>query len=237
TSITRPQFLEFEDRGGIIPAHTVGVWTTGVLAAGADKFTYDIYGGNSQRIDLVGGAPQTGELNPNMAAATNHKGAAGFNLGYVPAAVEGLKIGLHGYIATIDDDAVPPNSTRLRFAGGYFAYLGNDWEILGEYYGFSNVDQSGGSGTHRSNAGYVQVGRLLFGKWTPYARGEKTSLDQTDAYCAQQAGGGSYDRAVAGLRYDLDPRAALKLEVNHTRFTDRIVSSFSEVRVQWAIRF
>jgi hypothetical protein len=237
TSITRPQFLEFEDHGGIIPAHTVGLWSTGVLPVPSGKITYDVFGGNAARIDLVGGAPGSGELNPNTAAANNNRGSAGFNLGYVfPGAAEGLKLGLHGYISTVNDDAVPQNSTRVRFAGGYFAYLDNDWEVLGEYYGFANVDLSGTTGTHRSSAGYLQIGHA-FGPWTPYARGEKTSLDQTDAYFAQQAQGGSYERGVAGIRYDLDPRAALKLEVNHTRFTDRVISSFSEVQAQWAIRF
>jgi hypothetical protein len=237
TSVTRPKFLEFEDLGGIIPAHTVGMWATGTMPAGAGKLSYDLFGGNSPRIDLNAGTPGSGELNPNTAAATNRHASFGFNLGYLfPGALQGLKLGLHGYTATIDDDAVPPDSTRLRFAGGYLVYLENDWEVLGEYYGFNNLDLSGGSDTHRSRAGYLQAGRM-FGRWTPYARGEKASLDQTDAYFAQQENGGSYDRWVAGLRFDLDPRAALKLEANHTRFTDRVVSSFNEVRLQWAIRF
>src|SRR5262249_17085474 len=195
TSITRPQFLEFEDHGGIIPAHTVGLWSTGVLPVPVGKITYDAFGGNAARIDLdaPGGTPGSGVLNPNTAAANNNRGSAGFNLGYVfPAPAEGLKVGLHGYISTVADDAVPANSTRVRFGGGYFAYLDNDWEVLGEYYFFNNVDLSGASGSHRSSAYYVQAGHV-FGPWTPYARGEKTSLDQTDAYFAQQAQGGSYN--------------------------------------------
>jgi len=35
TTLTRPKFLEFEDRGGIIPAHSVGLWGTGAVQAGA----------------------------------------------------------------------------------------------------------------------------------------------------------------------------------------------------------
>src|SRR5215831_287774 len=238
TSITRPQFLEFEDHGGIIPAHTVGLWSTGVLPVPSGKVTYDVFGGNAARIDLnAAGDPSSGQLNPNTAAATNNRGSAGFNLGYIfPGPAEGLKVGLHGYISTVNDTAVPQNSTRVRFAGGYFAYLDNDWEVMGEYYGFSNVDLSGTSGTHRSSAYYFQAGHA-FGSWTPYARGERASLDQTDAFFFQQAQGGSYDRVVAGVRYDLDPRAALKLELTRTRFTDRIVSSVNEVQAQWAIRF
>src|SRR5215467_14030869 len=102
TSITRPQFLEFEDHGGIIPAHTVGLWSTGVLPVPAGKITYDAFGGNAARIDLQNappGTPGSGQLNPNTAAATNNRGSAGFNLGYVfPGSADGLKVGVHGYI-------------------------------------------------------------------------------------------------------------------------------------------
>jgi len=237
TSITRPRFLEFEDRGGIIPAHSVGLWGTGAVRAGSGRITYDLYTGNSQRIDLDAGAPGSGVLDPNLGSSTNHNAMAGFNLGYLFSGTsDGLKLGVHGYTAKIDDDAVPVDSTQVRFLGGYGVYLGNDWEILAEYYRFNNQDLSGGSGTHPSWAGYAQIGKLI-GRWTPYARFEKTILDQSDAYFAQQASGQSYDRSVAGIRYDLDPRAALKLEANRTRLTDRQLSSFNELRMQFAIRF
>jgi len=42
TSLRRPRFLEFEDKGGILPAHTVGAWLTGAIRAGDGKFTYDL---------------------------------------------------------------------------------------------------------------------------------------------------------------------------------------------------
>jgi len=236
TSITRPKFLEFEDRGGIIPAHSVGLWSIGAIPAGAGKVTYDLYTGNNQRI--VGtGAGGEGTLNPNLATSTNRRAMAGLNLGYqFSGALDGLKLGAHGYTARIDDDAASLNSTRVRFTGGYLVYLENDWEILGEYYRFNNGDLSGGTGSHRSWAGYLQIGKTLE-RWTPYARYEKAALDQNDQYFAQQASGGSYKRSVAGVRYDLDPKAALKLEVNRTSFTDRTVSDFNELRLQWAIRF
>ncbi len=51
-SLRRPNFLQFEDNGGIVPAHTVGVWLTGLsrTGGGGGKLLYDIYIGNSQQI-------------------------------------------------------------------------------------------------------------------------------------------------------------------------------------------
>src|SRR5215469_13747339 len=49
-SLRRPRFIEFEDHGGIMPAHTTGLWLTGSERLGDAKVTYDAYIGNSQRI-------------------------------------------------------------------------------------------------------------------------------------------------------------------------------------------
>src|SRR6266853_6992272 len=54
TSLRRPRFIEFEDHGGIMPAHTVGAWLTGSERLGDEKLTYDLFNGNSQRV--TGGA-------------------------------------------------------------------------------------------------------------------------------------------------------------------------------------
>ena len=34
TSVLRPQMIDFEDKGGIVPAHTVGIWGSGAVRAG-----------------------------------------------------------------------------------------------------------------------------------------------------------------------------------------------------------
>jgi hypothetical protein len=67
-------------------------------------------------------------------------------------------------------------------------------------------------------------------------RYEKANLDQNDVYFGSLNSGGSYSRSVLGLRYDLDPRAALKVEGNRTH-DDRLASSYDEIRLQFAVRF
>ena len=49
-----------------------------------------------------------------------------------------------------------------------------------------------------------------------------------------------YWKVLAGLRYDVDPKAALKVELNSTRKEDigpGISDKFPELRFQYAIRF
>jgi hypothetical protein len=228
-SLRRPQFLQFEDSGGIVPAHTVGLWLTGAQQAGTGKVRYDLYAGNDQQI--VGGV-----LDMRNAGGPHGGLMGGGRIGYQfnAGAAEGLILGLHAFSTRIDDDAA--NVTRVRAYGGYAAYDTDQWEGIAEIYLFDNQDLSGGSGSHSSNAGFVQLGhRAAWG--VPYARYERTSLDQTDAYFARLQGGASYHRVALGVRFDIDLKSALKLELANTRLTDRSLDQYGEGLVQYAIRF
>lgn len=234
TSILRPMFLDFEDKGGILPAHTVGAWLTGNVRAGEGKVSYDLYAGNGPRLE-------SNVLNPNSARDDNHQAMVGFNLGYnFSGAAEGLKLGLHGFKTEVSDD-VGGSKTDVHMTGVYGTYITDEWELLSEYYHFNNYDTLGGGDKHGSNAWFAQLGRN-FGVWTPYGRYEKTSLNQNDPYFFNQVSGISYTRTALGLRYDLTPTSALKAELNRTRmngtnFNGLIDDSFSEARLQWAVRF
>ena len=230
TSVRRPRFLDFEDKGGILPAHTVGAWLTGGMRAGDGKLTWDVYGGNSPRI-----ADNT--LNMNNAGSTNHNWTAGANLGYAfGGRLEGLKAGGFFQRARVDDDAAVVNTTRLNFHGAYAVYDTKRWEHIIELYRFNNSDLTGASGTHRSAAGVAQFG-YRSARWTTYGRFERAALDQNDNYFAQQASGLSYTRHAFGLRFDLDAKSALKLELARTRNTDRDPAQLSEALLQYAVRF
>lgn len=259
TSVLRPRFLEFEDKGGILPAHTTGLWLAGAMGTDQGRFGYDAYAGNAPQIVDTAPASSLATVNPVgfsstvnagtyagsgtldmvQSGSTTHRTSVGFNAWLEPRAVEDLRLGLHGLRATVADDSADANLTRVNMLGGYVAYLGEPWEILGEYYKFRNDDLSGGTGNHDSWAGFAQVG-YTFGLWTPYARVERAELEQTDNYFAVQASGRSYKRAAFGMRYAIDPKAALKLEINNTRKEDLGAAgndSYVETRAQYSIRF
>lgn len=230
TSVLRPQMIDFEDRGGVIPVHTVGIWGTGAVHAGSGKISYDLVVASSPSIN-------GGVLNPNDSGKSDPGWMQGFNLGYhFGDSAEGLEIGLHGYRADVRDDSVFSNVTRVNIFGGYAVIDSAVWEMIAEYYGFRNKDLSGGTGRFGSWAGFVQLGRHI-GRWTPFARLEKASLNQADNYFALQATGRSYSRQAVGLRYDLTANTALKLELNHTRTETALPVGFNQLLMQSAIRF
>ena len=251
TSVLRPRFLDFEDSGGVLPAHMLGIWGTGKARAGKGKFTYDWYVGNGPKISGATTAPspanyQTGGLNPNIAGDDNHSAMTGLNLGYeFSGSLDGLRLAVHwlhgdvsAYSGATTIPATPLNTTGLNMAGGSLVYLSNDWEFMSEYYGFNDKDKSAGL-KHKSRAGYVQIGRS-FNDLTPFIRLERTILNQQDNYFSMQANGQSYARQILGLRYNLSQKAALKLELGNSSFKEelgRTALSYRSLNLQYAIGF
>jgi hypothetical protein len=232
SSLRRARVVEFERTGGIMPAHTVGVWFAGANRSGIGRLYYDFYVGNSQRIGA------DGFIDTNNAGNTDGELIFGANLGLVPEWTrDSLRFGITAFTAEIPDAVLPsPNRTQVNNLGVYAVYDTDRWENFIEIYGFDNEDLTGGTGRHSSDMGFVQLGYRT-GRFTPYARYERASLDQADNYFAAQRFGTSYEREAIGLRYDLDLTSALKLEVAHTRITDRVLNEFEEALVQYAIRF
>lgn len=211
TSVTRPRFVEFEDKGGIIPAHSVGLWATGKSRWGPGKILYDAYLSNGPRI-------RSRQLNFNAFTDDNAGKMLGGALGYAPTStLSGLVVGVHAFGSTVNTYANSGgvlNQSKLRMGGAFFGYDADDWETIGEFYRFSNVDTSTGS-PHSSQAWFLHVGRT-YGTLTPYVRYEQTRLDSADNYFASQQLGRSYRRVLAGLRYALDARSSLKVEFSDT---------------------
>ena len=237
TAAIRPRFLGFEDQGGILPAHGVGLLANGSMRAGEGKVQYDAYIANGNSI-----TNRVLDFNPVKDDNTNKM--VGGNLRYsLGGALDGLTLGLHGLTQQVDgyesDQTIKNNSTKMNVFGGFAVYDNNNWEVIGEYYRFRNKDLSGGTGTHTSWAGFAQAGYTFADKWTPYARFEKAALDQTDSYFSGQASGASYQRQSIGLRYNLNQFSALKLELNRTKDepTSAPALNTNEARVQFAVRF
>lgn len=212
TSISRPRFIDFEDKGGLLPTHSIGLWGSGHADLGSGKLNWDAYVANGPRV-------RERTLDFNAYTDNNSNKMLGFNLGYSSqGGLGGLTLGAHGFttlVAAVDSDNATLSRTRLRMLGGYVGYDEDDWEVIGEYYRFRNSDLDSGKPSN-SSAWFMQVGKT-FDQWTPYLRAERAALQPGDRYFASQAAGRSYRRSAAGLRYVLDPRAALKLEWSWTK--------------------
>ena len=232
-SILRPRFIAFEDNGGTLPAHSVGLWATGKINSGVGKISYNAYVANAQTIELENG-PGSGVLSPNAAGSPNGRATLGGSVGFhFSGALKGTEVGAHWLRSTIDDTSAEANRTRVGMFGGYIVYDENDWEIIGETYQFRN--RSGGK-SFSSNASFLQIGRE-FGAFTVFGRAEKGRFDQADPYFGQQESGRSYSRLSTGLKFDVTPSAALKFELLRHKPKDTGQESYTEGLAQFAVRF
>jgi hypothetical protein len=120
--------------------------------------------------------------------------------------------------------------------GGYGVFDSDRWEHMAEVYLFNDQDLTGGTGYHRSEAGFAQLGYRA-SRGVGYLRYERAAFQQADQYFFQQRMGNSYYRGALGFRFDIDFKAALKLEIASTHDTDRVTDQYNEALVQYAIRF
>jgi len=233
TSILRPNFIAFEDSGGILPAHTVGLWATGRTSTAAGKFEYDVYAGNGDQVS-------NGILDFQGGGGFHNSLESGFRASLSPDAVPGLTLGLHGLregVTGTDITGTQQGTAEMQFLGGYVYFENDNWELISEYYNFRDKDVSGGKGILGSWASYAQLSRVLGNQLTGYVRWERAALNQGDPYFSLQEYGSSYSQVTAGVRYDLDPRSAVKVQFDHNRsdLVGGVIQNW--VRLQYAVRF
>jgi len=215
---------------------------------GAGRINYDLYVGNSDSL-------RDGQLDYNAVGFDETSPAAGFRVGISPKAVPGLVVGVHGLSEKIDSfsgtvpdgqvNGVQNGQIGVQVLGGYMFYESDKWELISEYYHFNNSDLYGSAGTNSSWAAFAQAGYLLADRWTGFVRYEKAALNQNDPYFAlmnaANAGttfyGSSYNRMTVGARYDLDPRTAIKFQVEQMIDDADAQNVVNWFRTQYAVRF
>jgi hypothetical protein len=249
TSIYRPRFLDFEDKGGILPAHSTGLWAKGQARIMDQKLVYNFYVANGSRI-------VDGTLDMNQVRNDKDRmmvgGSVALNL---RGALDGLQVGVHALSSEVDSyntgagpdaaiydsNATATSKTDVMMTGGFLVYDAHDFEVIGEYYNFANKDISNsGAEAKKSYAAVAQVGYAVREDLRPYVRYERANLDQTDSYFSQQTSSGkSYKRTTAGLRYDLNPKATVKAEYLETSLQDPTAGDpvYKVWQMQYAIRF
>src|SRR6267378_6784552 len=124
TTTGRPFLFEFEDRGGILPIHNVGVTASGRIPSGALGLHYVAEVGNGRT-----SRSREFEQVQNVLDENNHK-SVNFSVFARPEAVRGLQAGLSIY----RDLLAPLNSPRIgeTILAAHAVYTGLSFEWLNE---------------------------------------------------------------------------------------------------------
>jgi hypothetical protein len=211
-TVDRPEIVRFEDEGGLIPAHSVGLHADGRFSlgrAGAIRYDIDVANGRGRTPSEV-----TNLFDPNGSKAIN------LRLRFEPAFLDGLILGGNFYLDRISATGGPAMPMTIatideRIFGAHVAYLEHDIHVIAEYLNIVHTTM-GESGM--TQAGFGEIGYEIR-RITPYLRYERVSFPATvDPFFAQNllAERGSFYSLVAGSRYTLNDNLALKLEVGQT---------------------
>jgi hypothetical protein len=218
----RPGWVDFEDNGGLIPSHTVGLHLDGrVPLGGFASLRYDLEVGNGRGrvVDDV----------QNLTDVNNSK-AVNLRLRLEPRAVPGLIVGANVYLDRISANndlalAAPIPEMDERIIGAHAAYLEGPLHLIAEGAAFFHL-ATASPATYTTIAGFIEAG-WSFGDFTPYLLAERVSFPTPmDPFFATASGGafgtltagafGSYSRVRAGVKWTASDNFALKLELGHT---------------------
>jgi hypothetical protein len=243
TSIARPKMEQFEDSGGILPAHTTGVMIDG---------EGDLWGGQTGYTFGVGNG--RGPVKDTPAFYVAYTKSASFMLSLYQQWDSGLRLGPNFYFSQLpggiqqNSDGSPlsggpdtrPGATNTNnaaisgpkgneYIGGFHVvYQAGKVEWLNEYqymvhtYAANQVKYDGSAAANtKIHLFYTQFAYTL-GRFKPYLRFELDKPNGVDAYLNAYTGNidpgllGTLRAYILGGRYELTASSALKLECNYT---------------------
>jgi len=203
TTTGRPFLFEFEDRGGILPIHNVGVTASGRIPSGALGLHYVAEVGNGRT-----SRSREFEQVQNVLDENNHK-SVNFSVFARPEAVRGLQAGLSIY----RDLLAPLNSPRIgeTIFAAHAVYTGLSFEWLNEALVLRHAPQ-GTPRVFHTPGFYTQISKR-FGSYRPYVRYQYVNASQSEPVFSDV---GLRHGPSVGLRYDLSDFVALKLQYDYT---------------------
>ncbi len=230
----RPLWLDFEDGGGLIPAHSVGVHADGRFSFGAGALRYDL--------DLANGR---GRRLVEVQNLTDDNKTKAFNvrLRFEPAFLSGLVLGGSAYLdrmAANDEPDLPLPIPEMneRILGVHAAYIEGKVHLIAEAAFFSH-DETKRSKSYSTQAYLLEVGYEI-GAAMPYAVFERVSFgDEVSPYFLTSPLGlaGSQTLGRAGVKWRVGDNLALKVEAGRQAF-DRAGSTATDfARLQAAFAF
>ena len=203
TTTGRPLLFQFEDSGGILPIHNVGLSASGRIPSGALGLHYVAEMGNGR----ASRSPLTDEPVQNEVDENNHKA---FNLALFarPDAIHGLQVGFSGY----HDKLTPlgqPNVDETILAA-HAVYMIPKFEWLNEVVLVRHSPEGTGR-TFNTPGFYTQIAKR-FGSYQPYFRYQYINASDREPIFPDV---GRIEGPSAGVRYDASESVALKLQYDY----------------------
>jgi hypothetical protein len=239
TSISRPEIAKLEHNGGLFPSHVTGLLLETSHAINSDGFLdFSFAAGTSPELSENNELDATGPVLHPMKIFDPSKGNHKLNLTarivYRPDAINNNQLGLFASQVEVAANDLSVNSVDLSIAGLYIYWETQNLNIYSSLF-FArdivtlNMVKNKGSFT----SGYVQLDYLLQGSWTLYGRVENTYGETGDPYLTLMENF-SPEAQVAGIRWDIFTKQALKLEASRKLKAGK---TFITTMLNWSASF
>jgi hypothetical protein len=205
-TINRPVIIRFEDNGGYLPIHQVGLQFSGT-AIGDKNFGYSLFLSNGQAQGNTGGSRDY------------TTSAISGSLSFEP--VESLQFFVSGYSNTVPKNSYTYQGVKLAEDSRYslvncaVAYFGSELpiEFAGEYFSINTRM----IGSYNTNAFYAYLGFPINKKLVPYALYNRVSFQQGEEYFIKN----DVEEITVGARAIFSPKVVWKLEYtfNHSELS------------------
>jgi hypothetical protein len=203
TTTGRPFLFEFEDDGGILPVHTVGVSASGEIPSGSLGLHYVAEAGNGR----ASRSPLS-EPVQNVADEGNRK-AVNLALFARPDAIPGLQVGVSGYRDVLYPQLSPKVGETI--VDGYAVLVRSDFEWLNEGLVIRHALR-GAPHVFDTPGFYSQISER-FGSYRPYFRYQYVNAPSNEPIFPDV---GLRSGPSVGVRYDANESVALKLQYDYT---------------------
>lgn len=224
TTAQRPIVYRFEDDGGILPTHFVGLEFSGILEAPGGSLSYvsNVANGRGTIVDEV-----------QLIEDDNDSKMAGIQFTYEPEALEGLGVGANYLHDTIPEKAGVTNrgaEIDEQIYGMHLLYLPDPYEMILEGLVVDHYNHK----TDLRDKTLGAYGQMAYkiGKYKPYFRYDWLRIADRDPFFE----GLVEDETsyTMGLRYEVTSYNALKLEY---RYVDKDGSVSNEATLQSSFAF
>lgn len=199
TTLGRPRLFEFEDSGGILPVHNVGLSATGLLPSGKWGLHYIAEFGNGQTSHNTIDQTVQNVIDENNGKSTN----LAFYL--KPQFLSGFQTGFSWY----HDQLTPTGLDKLKedIFAVHAVYVTTNFEFLNEGILLQRHDEVTGTDYH-TPAFYTQISRQ-WGKYRPYFRYQYINAPNHEPVIGDVK---LYAGPSAGLRWDASTFLAFKMQ-------------------------
>jgi hypothetical protein len=203
TAVDRPFLFAFEDEGGILPVHNVGVSATGMIPSGHFGLHYVAEIGN-------GRASRTPLAEPVQDRVSDHNGKA-FNVALFarPQMLPGFQVGASYYHDSLVPQGVP--TVHEQIFSAHAVYQGSHFEFLNEAVLIRHA-WSAVPAAFNTPAFYTQISEGI-GLFRPYFRYQYLNASNAEPIFGDVS---RRNGPSLGIRYDIGEFASFKTEFNRT---------------------